>query len=53
MLLVCGGGAIDCLGGGESIENMRLRLYILLLFPAVTIAYGSAVPFLNGFPESS
>jgi ABC-2 type transport system permease protein len=36
-------GAIDRLGGGESIWDISLQLCILLLFAAVTVAFGSAV----------
>jgi ABC-2 type transport system permease protein len=36
-------GAIDRLAGGESIGDISLQLFILLLFGAVTIAFGSAV----------
>ena len=36
-------GAIDHLGGGGSIREISLQLFILLLFAAVTIAFGSAV----------
>ena len=36
-------GAIDRLSGGESIGDISLQLCILLLFAAVTIAFGSVV----------
>lgn len=36
-------GAIDHLGGGGSLSEISLPLLILLLFAAVTIAFGSAV----------
>lgn len=36
-------GAIDHLGGGGSLSEISLQLFILLLFAAVTIAFGSAV----------
>ena len=36
-------GAIDRLGAGEGIGDISLQLCILLLFAAVTIAFGSAV----------